>query len=1043
MIHGARSRLSLGDGRDRAYHPDMARRLSSPIFVGRSKELRALLSTADAAASGMPSLALVGGEAGVGKSRLVAEIAARLREQDWLVLEGGSVSLGDDGLPFGPIVEALRALVRDIGPGEIAAAAGPSLPELAILVPELSGAADTLTAPTGQAEWLQVHIFEGILRLLGRLGERAPVLLVVEDLHWSDRSTRDLLAFLARTARTERLMIVGTFRTDELHRRHPLTMWLAETERRPRVERMDIARFERDDLAALLAAIAGTPADPSLVDSIARRSDGNAFFAEELIAARGGGSGDGLPETLRGVLTVRLSATSEAASQLVEVAAVAGRQVDHDLLAGVCGLSEVDLQAALHEAVDAQLLVVDMDRTIERYQFRHALVQEAAYDRLLPSERRGLHAAYAQAIASRPTDRGGLEASRLVELAHHWMAAHDPIRALAAAIAAGDASGAVYAFGDAARQYERAIELWDAVPADDRPTDRDVGDLYEAASAAATMVGDAARAVSLARRAVEIVDATAVPDGDRERRAMAREGLGVASWLAGDTATSIRMLEEAVELLDGMPPSTGQARVLAGLAANLMLAGRSADSAPIAERAIECARTIGDQGIESRALNVLGVDVATLGNIADGIDLLRRSLEIASPDDGPTIIKTAYTNLGTVLEMGGFVEEALEVSLAGAASMQRFGNEIGFLIFLEVNAAAMLIELARYPEAAELLGRNVARALPGISTIHLHVTRAHLMVRTGDLVEARRHLAIARAEASSIADAQFVIDLHTFEAEVALWDGDPAAAVTIAGNGFARLVGMDDAIILGQLAIPAMHAAADLAERARAARRLAAVEEAVGAARDIVERYRAAADRIAEPDELASHEIGWRMELCEAELARAAGTDDPARWDAVRPALTSRPAPFLESYVLWRSAEALASRGEIQEAGSRLREAHAIATRIGAPFLLVGIAGLGRRLRVAFTIPDSLPGGVTAADAEGTATSPEPVDPFGLTAREREVLALVAEGYTNRRIADTLFISESTAGVHVSHILGKLGVETRTEAATVAVRLGLDRAVAT
>src|SRR4029077_10565941 len=267
---------------------------------------------------------------------------------------------------------------------------------------------------------------------------------------------------------------------------------------------------------------------------------------------------------------------------------------------------------------------------------------------------------------------------------------------------------------------------------------------------------------------------------DPERQARAREGLGTAAWLAGDTATSIRMLEEAVDLLDGTPPSTAQARVLAGLAANLMLAGRSAESVPFAERAIECARTIEDRGIESRAMNVLGVNVATLGNISKGIDLLRRSLAIASSADDPTVTKTGYTNLSAVLEMGGFLEEAVEVSLAGAESIRRYGSELSFLIFLEVNAASFLIDLGRYPEAAELLRRNVARALPGISTVHLHIELAHLALRHGNLADARHHLDVAGAEASGIADAQFVIDLHTFGAEVELWTGDPAAALALA-----------------------------------------------------------------------------------------------------------------------------------------------------------------------------------------------------------------------------------------------------------------------
>ena len=1013
----------------------MTRRLSSPVFIGRSKELHALLSAADVVASGEASLALVGGEAGVGKSRLVAEVASRLRDRGWLVLEGGTVALGDEGLPFGPIVEALRALVRDVDTERIAAAAGPSLPALARLVPELAGVVGNVPDPTGQADWLQIRIFEGILRLLGRLGETTPILLVIEDLHWADRSTRDLLAFLTRNARDERVFVIATYRSDELPRRHPLTAWLAESERQPRVERLHVTRFERDELIELLTAIAGGPPGATLVDSIARRSDGNAFFAEELVAAadESSPSRDRLPETLREVLVVRLAAASETAGRVVEIAAVAGRQVEHDVLADVCGLSEDVLQAALREAVESQLLVVERGDAAERYKFRHALAQEAAYDQLLPSERRGLHAAYAHAIEARPAGRGAAAASRLAELAHHWTAAHERSRALAAAIEAGDASRAVYAFAEAARQYERAIELWEVVPVADRPAGRDLAELCDAASAAATVLGDASRAVDHARRAFELVDGTPASEDARERRARACERLGYASWLAGDTATSIRLLEEAVELLEGTPPSINQARVLAGLAANLMLAGRSSESVPFAERAIEAARTIGDRSIEARALNVLGVDRASLGDIGGGIDLLRRSLAIATPAGDPTEIPRAHTNLGSVLEMGGFVEEALEVSLAGVEAIRNYGSELSFGIFLSVNAAAMLIELGRYPEAAELLERQVAHVLPGVSTLHLHTTLAHLGIRTGDLPSARQHLEIARSEAGRIADAQFVIDLYTFATEIELWGGDPATASAIAREGFDRLVEIDDAVILGQLAIPAAHASADLAVRARASRDEAGAEVAVDAVRDVIARYRASTSRMTEPDALATHEIEWRMALCGAELARASGTDDRASWDAVRPALAARPAPFLEAYVLWRAAEAWAEKGDPTTAAERLRAAHATATRIGAPLLVAPTEGLGRRLRVDLTSRDA------ALPEDAIASPVGPPDPFGLTAREREVLALVAEGYTNRRIAAALFISESTAGVHVSNILGKLGVGSRTEAAAVAVRLGLDQ----
>ena len=465
---------------------------------------------------------------------------------------------------------------------------------------------------------------------------------------------------------------MATFRTDELHRRHPLTAWLAEADRQPRVERSDLARFRHDDLVELLGQLTSVGSEPfaaTLIDSVARRSDGNAFFAEELVASidETGGWGDRLPETLRGVLLVRLSSRSDAAARLVEIAAVGGREVAHDVLDDVCGLDEPALAAALHEAVDAQLLLVGRDASVDRYRFRHALVQEAAYDQLLPSERRRLHEAYAVALEARPAASGAAEASRLVELAHHWRSAHEATRALHAAdrgrrrlagrlrlrrgrapVRAGDR-----AVGPVAPDDRRPIVTWATCTTTRAP--RPPSSAMDPARSASP---SGPSSWSMPRPA---------PTCDRERRARARERLGFAAWLAGDTATSIQLLEEAVALLDGAPPSTAQSRVLAGLAANLMLAGRSSDSIPVAERAIEHARTTGDRGIESRATGVLGVDRAYLGDLAGGIELLRRSLAMASPADDPLAVPRAHVNLGSVLEMGGFVEEALEVSLAGAA----------------------------------------------------------------------------------------------------------------------------------------------------------------------------------------------------------------------------------------------------------------------------------------------------------------------------------------------------------------------------------------
>ena len=1015
--------------------PEMARRLSSPVFVGRVTELERLQSAADAGRSGHPTLVLVGGEAGVGKTRLLAELEARQREADWLVLEGAAIAVGAEGLPFEPFVAALRSAIRELGAERIAALAGPNLTDLARLVPELTASSDQVILPLSQTEWLQVRTFEGVLGLLERLGEAAPVLLVIEDVHWADRSTRDLLTFLARNVRGERLLLVASFRADELHRRHPLVAWLGEAERLPRVERIDLQRFDRLELAELLAGILGAQAAPSLIDSIDSRSDGNAFFAEELVSAAGDDGVGHLPATLREIVLARLAGLSDVATRLVEVAAVAGREVDHDLLAKVMGLPSSDVIGALREAVSSHLLVAVTDGTLERYRFRHALVHEAVYDDMLPTDRRQVHGQYARAIAAHGIDSDGSRASRLVELAHHWRAAQESARALRASIDAGDATRSSFGFAEAAAMYERAIELWDLVPAAERPRDRDLGDLFDAASAMVALVGDPSRAVTFAERAIDEMDRTAGPE-NLARRATARERLGRAAWLAGDGARSISTLEEAAAMLHDTPPSIEQARVQAGLAANLMLAGRVTESGPVAEQAIEIARAVGSLEIEAHALSTLGVDRASLGAVQAGIELLERSLEMASAIGDATTIGRAYANLGTVRQMGGDLKGALQTYRAGIEACRRYGNERTYGTYLSINSAGELILLGRHDEAAAVLAETLAAGiLPGIATVHFYTTSAELNVRVGDLATAHVHLGIARHEAARIEDVQFAGDLEGIAAELALEEGDPAAALAAVDRGFERIGDGIDARVIAPLATFGVRAAADAAVAARARHDKATATAAVGVADRHAAGYAAAIARLPGADDHAKREIDWVERLLRAELGRASGTDAPEAWAAVRPGLAARPTPYLEAYVLWRQADATPA-GNGEETRAALRDARRIALDIRAEKLAARIESLARRRRI------DLAEVVAVPEASGDVATGQPEvapDPFGLTPREREILGLLAEGYTNRRIAETLFISESTAGVHVSNILGKLGVASRTEAATTAVRLGLDR----
>ncbi|MGH2807446.1 MAG: ATP-binding protein, partial [Actinomycetota bacterium] len=424
---------------------------TSSTFIGRTEELGRLSELLDRAEHGLRAVALVAGDAGVGKTRLLTEVVADAEKRGMRVLVGGCMETGDLGLPYVPFIDAFRQLgdrPDDVALIETMIAAIPNLGRL------LPGPTEGRPPPAPtRDDFDQVELFGGVLSLLERLSETAPLLLVIEDLHWADRSTRDLLAFVVRSLRTGRIGLVASYRADELHRRHPLRPLLAELVRLPDVTRIDLAPFTRHELAQHLEALVGERVEPSVVERILDRSEGNVFFAEELVAAGAVRADVRLPDALADVLRTRIEALSEKAQEVLKVASTAGRRVSHDLLVAACDCSEPELETSLHEAIAGQVLVVDPVEAT--YRFRHALLQEAVYGDLLPSERTRLHATYAELLA---------ESGAAAELAHHALAAHDLPGALKALVQAATEATSVSAPAEALGHLARALEIWDRVP---------------------------------------------------------------------------------------------------------------------------------------------------------------------------------------------------------------------------------------------------------------------------------------------------------------------------------------------------------------------------------------------------------------------------------------------------------------------------------------------------------------------------------------------------------------------------------------------------
>ena len=1009
---------------------EMPARLSSPVLIGRVAEMAAMDDALERAEGGAPVVVLIGGEAGIGKSRLSAEVADGARRRGDLVLEGGCVSIGaEEGLPFAPIADALRGWLRSPGRAPLEAVIDPATRDLGRLVPELLTGDSAVLAAT-PAEWAQTRLFDAFLVLLERLGEQRPVVLIAEDLHWADRSTRDLLSFVARRLRGERVLVVGTYRSDELHRRHPLRPWLAEMERLPHVERMELPRFDADEVAELVAAIEGGDDVPSdLLDAVTRRSEGNPFFAEELLAA--GTDARVLPARLRDVLLGRIGSLSDDAGRLLAAASLAGGPVDHELLRDVLATDDERLTAALEEATTANL-IVPAGTDGGAYAFRHALLGEAVQDELLASERRRLHAAYAEALAGRPTPEGAAGASQLSALAVHAAAAGQVALALRASIAAARASAATSAHFEAARAYERALALWDVVPAGERPADEDHIELLFETSGALDTAVEPVRAREVARAAVAGVDPTREP----LRAARLGERLAWATYISGDLGEATRLLQRLADSIEGRPASAEGARCLSTLATFTLYAGAYHEAAVIAERAIAMSIASGARGREVEAMGVLGAALALVGDCERGLGILGDALAKSKVVGDPIAIGMTYLGLASTLYDCDALAEAVEIGRQGS-EWARGSRYPGF----DTMPVEALVPLGRWREAEAILTSAADELDEGSGALWNANFAAVIAVRSGRAADARELLVPARSAKGLLSDAAFAGYLAGGLIELALLESRFDDARSAVDDGLGWLAEADDVRFRARVLRLGITVEAEIAATARARR--AADDEAT--ARSIgLERLERLRALLAEKDDGRSPvfaEARGNLRLAEAEATRLVDRPDPAVWELGADAFRSPRRPYELAWCRFRAAEAmLALRQPRADVTAALAEARQLAVEIGARPLTEAIERLARLARITLPAPDTAAGAdVELTPAEvAVADDHSPVsDPFGLTAREREVLTLLAAGQTNRAIADSLFISESTASVHVSNIIGKLGVSNRVEAAAAAVRAGL------
>ncbi|WP_281217617.1 helix-turn-helix transcriptional regulator [Microtetraspora fusca] len=963
----------------------MTPRTVRTALMGRSGELGRLLSVLDAAEGGLAGVALVGGDAGIGKTRLVNEVRDLAEERGFTVLAGQCAELGD-ALPYLPLVDALRGLAEPDASGGDALAAWPALRRL------LPGAApDAAGAATGALA--QQQLFGSVLGLLACLAERRPVLLVFEDLHWADRSTRDLLVFLTRMLQRERVALIGTYRTDDLHRRHPLRPVLAELQRLPLVGTIELPPLGDDDLARHLADVDGASRQPvsvtdDVIGQVVERAGGNPFFAEELLTAAA--TCGGVPGSLSDLLLSRVEALSDQARHVLRVAAVAGHSVDHDMLADAAGLGEVALDDALREIVSRGLLTAGR----YGYAFRHALLQETVYDDLLPGERTRLHGAFARLLAAR-----GAPAA---ELAHHYQAGHDLPGALRASVEAGRIAAGVGAPAEAHRHLDRALEIWEHVPDAERLTGTSAVRVALSSAAAAADAGEYRRAVAQIRRLLPAL-------GDPLLISEANERL---AYYLSDSDLGSGMVEAARAAVDALPadePTPLLARALATHARTMFTTSATAVR-DLATRALDVARAVGARDAEVSALISLAIVEEATGTIERVVELL--DLAAATGSDDLSVHLRATFHTARVRYEHGELEAAARLAGAGNELAARsgltwstYGTDLRFLSFLIRYAAGDWDE-------AERIAAGFGVRVGTLAAAHLSSFALFIEVGRGSDAADER-LSWLRPfwrpdERGGAADSLVTYMAGGLAAEQALWRGDPETALRHVTAVTDALDPFDPGLI--RICATGLWA---LAEGA-------APDDAHERADDLIERARwAAANGPYGPrEELGPEGVAW-LRRAEAEWHRVRGTAEPRVW---REAAEAFGFGFVyeEARCRWRLAESLLDAGEREAARAEWSHAVETAERLAAAPLREALETLGRR--AGFTEP-SRPAAADA-DAEGGLEA--------LTAREREVLEHVAAGLSNREIGSLLYISQKTVSVHVSNILAKLGVASRTQAAAVA-----------
>ena len=997
---------------------------TSPALIGREADLVALRSLLGEALHGAPRAVVVSGEAGIGKTRLIEEFAAG---SGVLTLTGQCVDLGPVGAPYAPVAGVLRDLVGAVGAETVRRAAGPGRAALGVLLPELAGdSASDLN-----------HLHEVISTLLENVAAGTPLLVIVEDLQWADDSTLAVLRFLLHALTTGSLMVLLSYRSDDVPRGHPLRGFLTGLERDRRIVRHELRRLTQDEVREQATAIVGSAADPRVVEHVYERSEGVPFFVEELLGLEMASDGLCLPATLRELLLARYERLSEPTQAFLRLVAVGGVRVTHELLEAVFTGDSAALETAAREAVTASVLVVDD----QSYAFRHALVAEAIGTDLLPGERTRFHTLFAEAL-----ERGPAPEDHASEIAYHWLSAHNVQRAFPATLLAMDAARASYAFATAVHMGEQALDLWDQLPNPAQIAGRTRHDLLAATAAVLRNAGHGERSVAM----IDLAIADCPREPPAQYAALLREK---AHYLANvGRPGSIPLLEEALALVPnhrvpddgvahGASCSTGDgslhAKILASLASRLMIEGRLGQAIEVATRALDASRVAGATRHMSIAVNLRGISRICDGQITEGFADLERARTLAGDD--PSALLRYRVNASDILYLTGRHEEALRVAEEGLAHARTLGVERTSGVILSSNAVDPLLALGQWDHAEALIDRTLALEAPRAFSLYLRRAKIWLALWRGDIDGTHEMYRAFRGAMRSLSEVevQTRLGVARVAGEMFLALGDLESAWS-----HVSILAVEDGSTAPGYDLPLLALAARILTEVRASE-LTAPVRALESTQDLDAHERALRSRLARMAAWPTHGL-WSA-LVDAEIGGPEGKGRDV--DAWRRAVQLLDGPaghaHLRPYARVRLAEAMIASGDAAGAVPVLRDALALATALGAGLVTRRVEEVAAAAGCALTEPgpahDSSPPGTPAPTDASLTGAPVTARVATLTQRERQVLGLLGQGLTNRQIGDRLYITAKTASVHVSAILRKLGAASRTEAAYLARGAGTEQ----